>query len=68
LVSVEFGRGAFAIGTLFFVGQALGLAGHYQLFNRSRTRKFVWFPRQEKVVFTLTIASTFAYIYLVLTQ
>src|ERR1019366_2234495 len=30
-------RWAFGLGTLLFIGQALGLAGHYQLFNRSKS-------------------------------
>lgn len=68
LATVEFARGSFAIGALLFVGQALGLAGHYQLFNRSRVRKFVWFPVQEKIVVALTVASTVAYIYFSLTR
>ena len=68
LVTVGFARGSFAIGALLFVGQALGLAGHYQLFNRTKMRKFVWFPMQEKVIVALTVASTAVYIYFSLQQ
>jgi hypothetical protein len=54
LASVAVARWSFGLGTLLFMGQTLGLAGHYQLFNRSKKRRFVWFPTQEKVVITLT--------------
>ena len=66
VVSTGFARNAFGIGALLFVGQALGLAGHYQLFNRSKVREFVWFPTQEKAVVTLTVIASLLYIYLVL--
>lgn len=64
LVSTGFARGAFGLGSLLFVGQALGLAGHYQLFNRTRVRDFVWFPVQEKMVVGLTFLASFVYMYL----
>ena len=64
VVSTGFARGAFGLGTLLFVGQALGLAGHYQLFNRSKGRKFVWFPTQEKVVVGLTVLASLLYVYM----
>jgi hypothetical protein len=62
VVTVGFARSAFGLGTLLFLGQALGLAGHYQLFNRSKQREFVWFPTQEKVVVGLTTLVSLAYI------
>ena len=68
LVSTGFARGSFGLGALLFVGQALGLAGHYQLFNRSETRKFVWFPTQEKIVVVLTILVCLAYVYMSTTK
>jgi hypothetical protein len=55
-------RAAFGLGALLFVGQALGLAGHYQLFNRSKTREHVWFPLQEKVVVGLTTLFSAAFL------
>lgn len=55
LVPASLARWAFGLGTLLFIGQALGLAGHYQLFNRSTPRKFVWFPFQERIVVGLTV-------------
>ena len=64
VVSTGFARGAFGLGALLFVGQALGLAGHYQLFNRSKSRKFVWFPTQEKVVVGLTVLASLLYVYM----
>jgi len=54
-------RWAFGLGTLLFIGQALGLAGHYQLYNRSKKRQFVWFPRQEKIVVGITLLISFLY-------
>lgn len=64
IVSPRFARGAFGLGTLLFLGQALGLAGHYQLFNRRKTRQFVWFPTQEKIVIGLTVLVSLLYMYL----
>ncbi len=64
VVSTGFARGAFGLGALLFVGQALGLAGHYQLFNRTKVREFVWFPTQEKVVVGLTVLASALYVYL----
>lgn len=64
--SVTCARISFGLGSLLFVGQALGLAGHYQLYNRSKLRQFVWFPLQEKVVITLTVIGTASYLFLML--
>lgn len=64
VVSIGFARGAFGLGALLFVGQALGLAGHYQLFNRTRGRSFVWFPTQEKLVVGLTVLASILYVYM----
>jgi hypothetical protein len=61
LVSIQVARWAFGLGTLLFIGQSLGLAGHYQLFNKSQQRQFVWFPLQEKVVVGLTILISLLY-------
>ena len=61
VVSTKFARWAFGLGALLFVGQALGLAGHYQLFNRTKTRQFVWCSRQELAVLILTIITALAY-------
>jgi hypothetical protein len=59
---VKVARAAFGLGTILFVGQALGLAGHYQLYNRSKPREFVWFPIQEKVALGLTTLISVVYI------
>ena len=59
-------RTLFGLGVLFFVGQALGLAGHYQLYNKTKERKFIWFPRQEKIVMFLTLLAAGVYLVLVL--
>jgi hypothetical protein len=61
VISFEMSRFAFGLGALLFVGQALGLAGHYQLYNRSKLREFVWFPAQEKIVVLATLLAVGAY-------
>jgi hypothetical protein len=61
VVSIAVARWAFGLGALLFVGQALGLAGHYQLFNRTQKRKHVWFSRQEKVVVAVTAIAAIFY-------
>lgn len=60
-------RLSFGLGALLFVGQSLGLAGHYQLYNRSKLREFVWFPTQERVVVAITLILAVAYIAMSLT-
>jgi hypothetical protein len=55
-------QSCFGLGAVLFVGQALGLAGHYQLYNRSKERKFIWFPFQEKLVVAITLFISLAYI------
>lgn len=54
-ISVIVAQKCFGLGSLLFVGQVLGLAGHYQLYNKSQLRQFLWFPLQEKVVVFLTV-------------
>jgi hypothetical protein len=54
-------RWAFGLGILLFLGQVLGLAGHYQLYNRSKERQFVWFPLQEKIVVGIAVLISFLY-------
>ncbi|MGB8991456.1 MAG: hypothetical protein WCD80_05335 [Desulfobaccales bacterium] len=66
LVSVGVASAAFAFGALFFVGQALGLAGHYQLFNPRKAREFVWFPTQERVVVGITTIISLVYLIVLL--
>jgi hypothetical protein len=61
LVPVSIARWSFGLGTLLFMGQTLGLAGHYQLYNRTKKRVFVWFPFQEKVIVYVTILIAFLY-------
>jgi len=68
LFSIKFATWAFGLGTLLFVGQALGLAGHYQLFNRSKKRQFVWFPVQEKIIVAFTICAAIFYTAVTLQQ
>jgi len=55
-------RIALGVGALLFVGQSLGLCGHYQLFNRSKLRRFLWFPMQERVVIIATLVVAVGYV------
>lgn len=55
-------RTAFGVGTLLFVGQYMSLAGHYQLYNLSKHRKFIWFPMQEKIAIFLTMLAAIGYV------
>ncbi len=50
LANVSFARGAFGLGALLFLGQAIGLAGHYQIFNKDPEfkREFLWFQNKKK--------------------
>jgi hypothetical protein len=66
IVSAFWARLLFGLGALFFVGQSLGLAGHYQLYNRTKLRRFIWFPLQEKIVTAGTIL--IAIIYLIISS
>jgi hypothetical protein len=66
IVTAYWARLLFGLGALFFVGQSLGLAGHYQLYNRTKVRRFIWFPLQEKIITVGTIL--IAIIYLILTS
>lgn len=68
VLSAAAARPCFGIGGLLFVGQALGLAGHYQLYNTKQARKFVWFPTQEKVVVILTSVAAIAFVLLSITS
>jgi hypothetical protein len=63
-LSARYARVSFGLGSLFFVGQAMGLAGHYQLYNKSKRREFVWFPFQERVVILLTVVGAGTYFFL----
>lgn len=50
------------LGVLMFVGHIFAIAGHYQLFNRSRTRTFAWFPVQERIAISITVALVIVYL------
>ena len=58
-------RAALGLGALLFAGHFLGLCGHYQLFNRSRVRQFVWFPLQEKLAVGATLLVAVCYVAIV---
>jgi hypothetical protein len=68
IASVGFARSAFGLGALLFVGQALGLAAHYQLYNRQKTRQFVWFPKQEKIALAVTLLLAVLYVVVILAK
>ena len=54
------------LGALLFVGYLFCLAGHYQLFNLTKKRVFLWFPIQERVAITLTLLTAATYLYFAL--
>jgi hypothetical protein len=64
VVAAPVARTSFGLGALLFIGQALGLAGHYQLYNRTKKREFLWFPAQEKIVVLITALVAAAYLVL----
>jgi hypothetical protein len=64
LIEIELAKVLFGLGLFLFVGQAIGTAGHYQLFNRTKPRIFIWFPKQEKIA--LLLFSVISLIYLII--
>jgi hypothetical protein len=62
VISVELATVSFGLGALLFVGQILGLAGHYQLYDRTKPREFVWCPAQEGIVIGITVIIGAAYL------
>jgi hypothetical protein len=52
---------AMGLGAVLFVGHFLGLCGHYEMFDRSRSRSGVYFPRQVKIVVTIALIASVAY-------
>jgi hypothetical protein len=52
----------FGLGVFLFIAQAMGTAGHYQLFNRTGHRKFIWFPKQEKVALSIFLIISIIYL------
>lgn len=54
----------FGLGALLFVGQLLGVAGHYQLFNLSSPSVPQWLPLQEKVVLFIVLVAGAVYLWL----
>ena len=62
LVGVRFAGGALGLGAILFVGHLLGLCGHYEVFDATRPRSFVRFPRQEKVAVTLAALVALGYL------
>jgi hypothetical protein len=49
------------LGALLFVGHFLGLCGHYEMFDPTRRRSGVYFPRQEKIIVYLAAAVAIGY-------
>jgi hypothetical protein len=57
----------FGLGTLLFVGHVFAMAGHYQLFNKTRRgsgMKLTWCPRQEAVTVWCTFGLSALYLIL----
>jgi hypothetical protein len=50
------------LGALLFVGHFLGLCGHYEMFDPTRRRSGIYFPRQERIIVFLAGAVAFAYV------
>jgi hypothetical protein len=64
IIAFPTARVAFGLGSLFFIGQYLSLAGHYQLYNKDikKMREHVWFHFQEKVLISLTLLVALFYL------
>ena len=62
IINLKISKILFGLGVFIFIGQALGTAAHYQLFNITKHRKFDWFPKQEKVVISLVVLIAIAYL------
>jgi hypothetical protein len=61
VIAFPVSRVTFGLGLLFFIGQHLSLAGHYELYTR-KPREFEWFPRQEKITVAFTLLMALFYI------
>jgi len=68
VVSVEALRAMLGLAALLFLGHAVALAGHYELYSRGRNRSFVWWPPQEKVAILLVALVVTAYLGLILVR
>lgn len=62
VISLNTAKALFGLGTLFFVGQILGVAGHYQLFGTGASTTPVWFPMQERVVILTFVVIAIIYL------
>ena len=62
LAGPDFGRMAFGLGAILFVGHSFAVAAHYELFNPKTRRSYQPFPRQEKVAVALVGAASLVYI------
>jgi hypothetical protein len=50
------------LAIMLFVGYAIALAGHYELFSRGRHRSMKYFPRMEKVAVGVALGAAAVYI------
>lgn len=62
LTSINSTKVFFGLGIFVFIGQAIGTAAHYQLFNKTKSRIFVWFPKQEKIILGIFCVLTIIYL------
>lgn len=66
IVNLDISTILFGLGIFLFIGQALGIAGHYQLFNTKKKREFMWFPKQEKNVLLIATIVSLSYLIIAL--
>lgn len=62
LVSVRVVQILLGFVSLLYLGYAIALAGHYELFSRGKKRSFLWFPKQERIVITIVAILIVLYI------
>lgn len=61
VVTLAYAKIFFGLGAFLFIGQAMGTAGHYQLFNL-KVRDPIWFPLQEKVTLIIFLGLSLVYL------
>lgn len=61
LASIDAAQMLFGLGAILFVGHAIALAGHYELFNPKTARTYQYFPLQEKLIVAAVLGMSIAY-------
>jgi hypothetical protein len=62
LIDIQVVQILLGLVALLYLGHALALAGHYELYSRGQRRSFSWFPRQEKIVVSIVFVIIVLYI------